>query len=79
MSARLVKPITSAAIIPSLSAIDSRRTTMRLLAGIILLAWVGTALCAETPPSQKTIGINLAYRNLSVKPGDDFEEYANGG
>src|SRR6184192_4848012 len=52
---------------------------MTLLAGIILGAGVGTAFCAETPPPQKTIGINPAYRNLAVKPGDDFEEYANGG
>src|SRR6476646_7152029 len=50
-----------------------------LLAGIILLAAVGTALHAETQAPQKSIGINPAYRNLSVKPGDDFEEYANGG
>src|SRR5205807_7161430 len=52
---------------------------MTLLAGIILVAWIGTAFCAESPAPQKTIGINPAYRNLSVKPGDDFEEYANGG
>src|SRR5437588_11623170 len=52
---------------------------MTLLAGIILGAGIGTAFCAETPAPQKTIGINPAYRNLSVKPGDDFEEYANGG
>ena len=52
---------------------------MTLLAGIILVAGIGTAFCAETPAPQKTIGINPAYRNLSVKPGDDFEEYANGG
>ena len=50
-----------------------------LLAGIILVAAVGTALHAETQAPEKTIGINPAYRNLSVKPGDDFEEYANGG
>lgn len=52
---------------------------MALLAGITLAAWNPTAFCAETPAPQKTIGINPAYRNLSVKPGDDFEEYANGG
>ena len=33
----------------------------------------------ESSPPQKTSGINPAYRNLAVKPGDDFEEYANGG
>ena len=52
---------------------------MMLLAAIILVAWIGTAFCGETPAPQKTIGINPAYRNLSVKPGDDFDEYANGG
>ena len=26
----------------------------------------------------KEIGVNLALRDLAVKPGDDFEEYANG-
>src|SRR5437868_14574238 len=50
-----------------------------LFAGMTLMASVGTALDAETPAPQKTIGINPAYRNLSVKPGDDFDEYANGG
>src|SRR5205807_8935381 len=53
-----------------------RRT---LFAGMTLMASVGTALDAETPAPPKSIGINPAYRNLSVKPGDDFEEYANGG
>jgi putative endopeptidase len=53
--------------------------TITLLAGITLVASVGTALYAKTPAPQKTIGVNPAYRNLSVKPGDDFEEYANGG
>src|SRR5438034_2304500 len=52
---------------------------MTLLEGKILVAGVGTAFCAETPAPQKTIGIKPDYRNLSVKPGDDFEEYANGG
>ncbi len=46
---------------------------------MILMVWAGSAVCAETPAPQKTIGINPAYRDLSVKPGDDFEEYANGG
>jgi len=50
-----------------------------LLAGITLMASAGIAPHAETQAPQKSIGINTAYRNLSVKPGDDFEEYANGG
>lgn len=37
-------------------------------------------LSFAAPPAatEKTIGINLAYRDTDVKPGDDFEEYANG-
>src|SRR6185437_11519482 len=53
---------------------------MRHLRRMILMALVGTAFSAETPaPPQKTTGINPAYRNPAVKPGNDFEEYANGG
>jgi len=33
---------------------------------------------AASPTPEKTIGINPGYRDLGVKPGDDFEEYANG-
>src|SRR5438552_4267281 len=50
-----------------------------LIAGITLMSSDGIAPHAETQAPQKSIGINTAYRNLSVKPGDDFEEYANGG
>ena len=50
-----------------------------LLVVLILTAWVEIVFSADTPAPGKTIGINPAYRNLSVKPGDDFEEYANGG
>jgi len=46
---------------------------------IILIALVGNASSAEALAPQKTIGITPTYRNLTVKPGDDFEEYANGG
>ena len=46
---------------------------------IILIALVGNGSSAETLAPQKTIGITPTYRNLTVKPGDDFEEYANGG
>src|SRR5205814_8420641 len=52
---------------------------MTLIAALTLTAWVETGFSVDTPPPEKTIGINPAYRNLSVKPGDDFEEYANGG
>src|SRR6266513_511238 len=49
------------------------------MAGMTLIACAATTLSAEPGATDRTIGINLAYRNLSVKPGDDFEEYANGG
>src|SRR5438477_13177664 len=52
---------------------------MTLIAALTLTAWVETGFSVDTSPPEKTIGINPAYRNLSVKPGDDFEEYANGG
>lgn len=35
-------------------------------------------LSAATPTTEKTIGVDLALRDLSVKPGDDFDAYANG-
>src|SRR5438552_17114440 len=50
-----------------------------LLAGMIFIACAATAICSDPGVIEQTIGINPAYRNLSVKPGDDFEEYANGG
>src|SRR5881398_2537794 len=50
-----------------------------LLAGMIFIACAATAICSDPGVTEQTIGINPAYRNLSVKPGDDFEEYANGG
>src|SRR5205823_7498464 len=50
-----------------------------LLAGMTLIGSVATAVSTEPGATEKTIGINPGYRNLSVKPGDDFEEYANGG
>jgi len=50
-----------------------------LLAGMTLIGSVATAICTDAGVTDQTIGINPAYRNLSVKPGDDFEEYANGG
>src|SRR5438046_494937 len=50
-----------------------------LLAGMIFIACAATAICTDAGVTNQSIGINPAYRNLSVKPGDDFEEYANGG
>ncbi|MCF0166913.1 MAG: M13 family metallopeptidase [Bacteroidales bacterium] len=52
---------------------------MRLQKALLALA-VGVLLCscANTAPKQ-TIGIKKENRNESVRPGDDFFEYANGG
>lgn len=46
---------------------------------VTLLAAAARTLSAEKPISEQTIGIDLALRNPAVQPGDDFEEYANGG
>ena len=52
---------------------------MQALASVVLLSLaVPLLVAAPPPPPEKAIGINLALRNLAVKPGDDFEEYANG-
>ncbi|MFL6527785.1 MAG: M13 family metallopeptidase [Chthoniobacterales bacterium] len=49
----------------------------------IALALTIMALCASPAFAQaapeKTTGVDLALRDVSVKPGDDFEAYANGG
>lgn len=41
-----------------------------------VLAATGHLAAAE---GDLTIGVDPAYRDVAVKPGDDFEEYANGG
>ena len=48
-------------------------------AAFLIVAGNATLGFSAEKPAKKTIGINPAYRNLAVKPGDDFEEYANGG
>jgi len=45
---------------------------------IALISLVAPTLFAAPPPPAKTIGVNLNLRDLAVKPGDDFEEHANG-
>ncbi|HMJ06356.1 MAG TPA: M13 family metallopeptidase [Chthoniobacterales bacterium] len=50
-----------------------------LLTSIALLAFAASAFSAGPVAPEKATGLDLAYRNLAVKPGDDFEEYANGG
>lgn len=45
----------------------------------VALMVFATALVAQTDTSSKMIGVDVSYRDLAVKPGDDFEQYANGG
>jgi putative endopeptidase len=42
------------------------------------LMFIASAEMFAAPP-EKAIGVNLSYCDPTVKPGDDFEEYANGG
>ena len=53
--------------------------TKQVLGSIALLALVAPMSIAAPPAPAKSIGVNLALRDLAVKPGDDFDEYANGG
>lgn len=45
----------------------------------LLLILVAVVACAQTTDTQPTHGIAVANMDPSVKPGDDFYEYANGG
>jgi putative endopeptidase len=45
------------------------------LAAPFLLAAAPALLAAAAPGA---LGVTLAYRDMSVKPGDDFDDYANG-
>ena len=45
---------------------------------VVLISLATPLLFAAPPPAEKSIGVNLALRDLAVKPGDDFEGYANG-
>lgn len=52
----------------------------QIFRSVALMALAAPMLFAAspTPPPAKEIGVNLALRDLAVKPGDDFEDYANG-
>jgi len=54
------------------------RNLVRLAAGVAMLAVVAPAW-AQTAPKYGTFGIDLTTKSESVKPGDDFWTYANGG
>jgi putative endopeptidase len=46
-----------------------------IVASLLVLLSVGVS--AETP-SPKSIGVTFGYRDMTVKPGDDFDAFANG-
>ncbi len=52
---------------------------MRVLARGMLITGAALNLLAASPAPEKAIGVNVSFCNSKVKPGDDFEEYANGG
>lgn len=47
--------------------------------GVVLVTIAAELSLAAPSTSEKKIGVTLSYRDLATKPGDDFEEYANGG
>ena len=51
---------------------------MQVFGSVALLGLAAPISFATPPPPAKTIGVDLALRDLAVKPGDNFEEYANG-
>jgi putative endopeptidase len=51
---------------------------MQFLGSVALLALTAPISFAASPAPAKEIGVNPALRDLAVKPGDNFEEYANG-
>ena len=55
------------------------RSTSRLgLAAIALMAWIPLPALAQTDHRSDSAGIDLSGMDRSVKPGDDFFDYANG-
>ena len=50
---------------------------MQFLGSVALLA-LTASISFGGPPTAKEIGVNPALRDVAVKPGDNFEEYANG-
>src|SRR3954447_19791142 len=49
------------------------------LAGVALPVFLAAAPALLAAAAPGALGVTLAYRDTSVKPGDDFDEYANGG
>ena len=51
---------------------------MQVLGSVALISFAVPMSFAAPPPPAKTIGVDLTLRDLAVKPGNDFEQYANG-
>ncbi|HEU4962217.1 MAG TPA: M13 family metallopeptidase [Sphingomonas sp.] len=55
------------------------KTVMRLSTGIAALVLAAAAPAADTgKPEFGSFGVDLSAKDTSIKPGDDFWEYANG-
>ena len=50
-----------------------------LLGSAVIVLTVPTLFAAPPQTAAQSIGVNPALRDLTVKPGDDFDAYANGG
>jgi putative endopeptidase len=59
--------------------LDFRRRALASVAVCVLLALAAYSQLTEDPAEQETHGIVVANMDRSVKPGDDFYHYANGG
>src|ERR1044072_740881 len=57
------------------------KTLVRLTASVAVLAAISPAMAQTAPktPRYGTIGLDLTSQKSSVKPGDDFWTYVNGG
>ena len=66
---------------PALSRLAAVSLTFTAAAGLVApstSAQAAAPQAASAAPSYGTWGFDLAGRDLSVKPGDDFEGYASG-
>ncbi|MBA3961884.1 MAG: M13 family metallopeptidase [Chthoniobacterales bacterium] len=55
------------------------RIVLFLLLAPLNIAFAAEPSPAPASPKSSSIGVTLNYRDLKVKPGDDFDGYANGG
>ena len=56
-------------------------TAAHLATLVSLLVLLSPGVFAEQPspsPAAKSIGVTLGYRDMTIKPGDDFDGFANG-